>query len=254
MGNEQVEEFYIEQPLQIEVSGKYHGLGAFVSGIASLPRIVTLHDFEITQQQDLSTLAMKITAKHTRYKELDKKMIAVDHIAKLLCMAVLITAIACAADDFQDLDNFMAEIKSRPVSRIKPMPTFKAYRSFTYNAASLHSPFDKPVEAVEIRSLPMVSDVRPDANRTKEYLEQFSLDSLSMVGTLEQNNLVWALVQDKYGAVHRVRPGNYIGRNHGHIIESTKDYIAVIEIVSNGVNGWIERPRTIQLKVVKKIV
>ena len=68
LGNEQVEEFYIEQPIQIEVSGKYHGIGAFVSGIAGLPRIVTLHDFEISQQKDLPILAMKITAKTYRYK------------------------------------------------------------------------------------------------------------------------------------------------------------------------------------------
>lgn len=73
LGNEQVEEFYIEQPIQIEVSGKYHGLGAFVSGIAGLPRIVTLHNFEILQQNDLSVLAMKITAKTYRYKESDKR-------------------------------------------------------------------------------------------------------------------------------------------------------------------------------------
>ncbi len=72
LGNERAEEFYIELPIQIEVSGNYHDLGSFVSGIAGLPRIVTLHDFEISQQNDSSALTMKITAKTYRYKDLEE--------------------------------------------------------------------------------------------------------------------------------------------------------------------------------------
>ncbi|ARN74206.1 type 4a pilus biogenesis protein PilO [Oceanicoccus sagamiensis] len=71
LGNERAEEFYIELPIQIEVSGNYHDLGSFVSGIAGLPRIVTLHDFEISQQDKSSALTMKITAKTYRYKDLE---------------------------------------------------------------------------------------------------------------------------------------------------------------------------------------
>jgi type IV pilus assembly protein PilO len=61
--------FYIELPIQIRVSGTYHGLGAFVSGIAGLPRIVTLHDFEIVPaaQSGYSQLHMGILAKTYRY-------------------------------------------------------------------------------------------------------------------------------------------------------------------------------------------
>lgn len=175
-----------------------------------------------------------------------------DLVAKLLLIVAMMTVAACDDDDFQGLDDFITEIKSRPADSIQPIPTFKAYKVFTYSAAALRSPFDKPTEVVEIRQLLMASEVRPDSNRTKEYLEQFTLDALSMVGTLEQNNVLWALVQDQHGAVHHVKSGNYMGRNHGHIIESTKTDITVIEIVSNGVNGWIERPRTIKLKVVEK--
>ncbi len=71
LGNERAEEFYIELPIQIEVSGNYHDLGSFVSGIAGLPRIVTLHDFQIAKQKDSSALTMKITAKTYRYKDLE---------------------------------------------------------------------------------------------------------------------------------------------------------------------------------------
>jgi len=72
LGNEKEEEFYYELPIQISVRGTYHALGAFVSGIASLPRIVTLHDFTITpekKEDESGLLRMSITAKTYRYNE-----------------------------------------------------------------------------------------------------------------------------------------------------------------------------------------
>lgn len=71
LGSETSQEYYIELPIEIEVAGGYHDLGSFVSGIAGLPRIVTLHDFEIDQQKT-SALKMKITAKTYRYKDLEE--------------------------------------------------------------------------------------------------------------------------------------------------------------------------------------
>jgi type IV pilus assembly protein PilP len=97
--------------------------------------------------------------------------------------------------------------------------------------------------------LQAISAVKPDETRAKEFLEQFSLDSLEMVGSLQQANTLWALLLDREGGVHRITNGNYVGRNHGKIIETTETYVAVIEIVPNGVDGWVERPRTIKLKV-----
>jgi type IV pilus assembly protein PilO len=64
------EEFYIELPISIEAEGSYHDLGAFISGMAGLPRIVTLHDFDIEMTgDDSSNLSMEITAKTYRYRD-----------------------------------------------------------------------------------------------------------------------------------------------------------------------------------------
>lgn len=68
--NELQEEFYVELPIEIVVRGSYHDLGSFVSGIAGLPRIVTLHDFQIIKN-DQNTLTMNIIARTYRYKDLD---------------------------------------------------------------------------------------------------------------------------------------------------------------------------------------
>lgn len=63
-------EFYVELPIAISASGSYHDLGAFISGMAGLPRIVTLHDFNIQASGDNSAaLSLSITAKTYRYKE-----------------------------------------------------------------------------------------------------------------------------------------------------------------------------------------
>lgn len=67
LDSEIAQEFYIEQPIQVEVEGNYHDFGTFISGVASLPRIVTLHDFVITTVNNRSALAMVITAKTYRY-------------------------------------------------------------------------------------------------------------------------------------------------------------------------------------------
>jgi type IV pilus assembly protein PilO len=68
--DEVLEEFYVELPISIAANGSYHNLGAFISGMAGLPRIVTLHDFEIVMSGgDSSDLRMSITAKTYRYRD-----------------------------------------------------------------------------------------------------------------------------------------------------------------------------------------
>jgi len=60
-------DYYIELPILMTATGGYHDFATFVSGVSSLPRIVTLHDFQI--DRDSGTLTLDITAKTYRYKE-----------------------------------------------------------------------------------------------------------------------------------------------------------------------------------------
>ncbi len=169
----------------------------------------------------------------------------------LLLMIMLVlsatTLVSCSSDEFNDLDVFMAEKRARPGGVIAPIPPFKAYKAFSYSATTLRSPFDRPIEIREITQLQSISTVEPDDERPKEFLEQFTFDSLAMVGTLSRGGTDWSLIRDPDGGVHRVRVGNFLGRNHGKIVEMTETYVAVIEIVSDGNDGWVERPRTIKL-------
>ena len=154
----------------------------------------------------------------------------------------------CGGRDFSDLDAFMEEKRNRPGGIIAPIPTFQAYEAFAYSATALRSPFERPIEVREIAQLQAVSAVKPDETRAKEFLEQFTFDSLDMVGTLEGSGSNFTLIRDPAGGVHRVSLGNYLGRHHGKIVEMTDTYVGVVEIVSDGTeDGWVERPRELRL-------
>ncbi|MEM1110770.1 MAG: pilus assembly protein PilP [Pseudomonadota bacterium] len=162
-------------------------------------------------------------------------------------MSILLSA--CGASDFSDLDAYMDDKRSRPGGIIAPIPTFKAYEAFSYSATTLRSPFDRPIEVREIAQLQAIAAIKPDEDRAKEFLEQFTFDSLIMVGSLARSGTDWTLIRDPQGGVHRVRLGNFLGRHHGKIVEMTDTYVAVVEIVSDGTeDGWVERPRTIKLQ------
>lgn len=152
-----------------------------------------------------------------------------------------------SSDEADDLLTFMAQVKAKPGGRIEPIPTFNPYKPFDYNATSLRGPFDEPVaETFAVINIP-VGTVAPDPDRPKEFLEQFNIESLQMVGTLEQHGQLWALLDDGQGNVHYVKEGNYVGKNHGLIVTAKETHVQVREIVSSG-SGWVERPRTLELR------
>jgi type IV pilus assembly protein PilP len=168
---------------------------------------------------------------------------------RAVCVAGMAVALtACGGSSYPDLDKFMADTKARPSGHVPPIPAFTTYKNFLYGAAGLRSPFQPPIEVKDITRLQRLTKVRPDPNRTREFLEQFTFDSLGMVGTVQMGGTLWALVSDPEGSVHRVRMGNYVGKNHGRIVELTESYVAAIEIVANGPDEWVERPRKLQLR------
>ncbi|MFM7273271.1 MAG: pilus assembly protein PilP [Gammaproteobacteria bacterium] len=161
----------------------------------------------------------------------------------LVCAALL----GGCGGDFTDLDAWMAEVRAKPRGAIEPIPVFKPYEFFTYSAQSLRPPFDVPLSAKEMAALAPGAEVKPDLTRPREFLERFNFEQLGMVGTLSQTGTLWALLSDGEGGVHRVKVGNYVGKDHGRIVETTETTVEVEEIVASGVGGWIRRPRTIQL-------
>ena len=162
-------------------------------------------------------------------------------------LAVCAALLGGCGSGFSDLDAYMAGVKARPRGTIEPIPAFEPYTSFTYSAQTMRAPFDIPLSARDVAKLPPAGDVKPDLLRPREFLERFNFEALGMVGTLSQKGTLWVLIADGEGGVHRLRIGNYLGKNHGKIVSATETSIEVVEIVPSGVGGWLERPRTIKL-------
>ncbi|MBW2940339.1 pilus assembly protein PilP [Zhongshania aquimaris] len=169
----------------------------------------------------------------------------------VLVAGVSMLAACSGGNQYADLDAFVAEKRASPSGQIAPIPALKAYRAFSYSASGMRAPFNRPVDVKEIARLETASNIKPDLKREKEFLEQFSLDSITVVGTVRLEGVLWALIKDPDGGVHRVRRNNYLGRNFGKIIDVAENYLTVVEIVSTGGDGWVERPRSLELKVRK---
>ncbi len=157
--------------------------------------------------------------------------------------ALAVLTLGGCSNGIDELRKQVDEIKNRPGESIEPLPEIKPYESFAYNAGSLRSPF---VPTPPARS-DLAAGVRPDVKRPREFLEQFPLDTMRMVGTLQLQGRNYGLVQGKDGLVHRVLPGNYVGQNDGRILSVTSTRISVIEIVPDGLGGYIERPAALAL-------
>ncbi|MDF3936492.1 type 4a pilus biogenesis lipoprotein PilP [Pseudomonas citronellolis] len=165
-----------------------------------------------------------------------------------LCALVLLSLNGCGSGgDFADLQAYMDEVRARPKGAIEPLPKFQPYEAFTYNASTLRSPFQPPVKidlAVKQKGSKVV---KPDETRVKQFLEGFNIETFEMVGTLSNQEGTFALVRGA-GGVHRVKVGDYLGRNDGKIVSISEAKIDVVEIVPDGEGGWLERPRSLTLK------
>ncbi|MCW8955897.1 MAG: pilus assembly protein PilP [Gammaproteobacteria bacterium] len=142
--------------------------------------------------------------------------------------------------DTTDLQEFIELTRAKHLGSVQPLPQFKPYQNFIYSASDLRDPFEAAFEA-EANESANADSLRPNTERFKEPLESFPLDTLRMVGILEQRNQVWGLIKDPQNLVHRVQVGNYAGQNEGQIISVTENQIDFIEIVPDGLGGYIER-------------
>jgi len=145
-----------------------------------------------------------------------------------------------------DLEQFVAQTKQKHQGRVDPLPDFAQYESFSYVEAELRDPF-KPNSALAPDTVSSSSGPRPADDRRRESLESYPLDALKMVGILKQRASSWALVQDPEGTIHRVQPGNYAGQNHGKIVGISENEIILVELIPDGISGWIQRDAQLAL-------
>jgi type IV pilus assembly protein PilP len=155
---------------------------------------------------------------------------------------VLLTAVGCRPG-MNQLEREVAEIKAQPAPPLDPLPVIRQFESFEYVAEGLRDPFQVPAPDRNSGSGP-----RPDADRRKEALEAFPLDSLDMVGTIGSGAGLTGLVYAPDKTTYKVRVGNYLGQNDGRIVGLYSDRVEIVELVPDGAGGWLERQAKIALE------
>lgn len=165
-------------------------------------------------------------------------------IVSLLFLGLLA---GCANPNLEELRGYVNEKKAEPPGRIEPLPEIKQITTFVYEPQGRRDPF-MPMEGGQQEVSKQVDNgISPDFNRRKEELESYTLDAIRMVGILEQSGVIWGLVKTKEGTIHRVKTGNYMGQNHGKIVQITEDKIELTEIVQDGSGGYSERQASLAL-------
>lgn len=164
------------------------------------------------------------------------------------CAALGMLGLAgCQQQSMNELHARVQQVLARKGKPIAPPPQMQPYEAFIYPAKDKADPFQPFARAEPAAAKPKSNGVHPDFNRHKEELEAFSLDSLRMVGTIREGKQIWGLVQSPDGVIHRVRVGNYMGKNYGRITRIQDSDIKLIETVPNGQGGWRHRQAALAL-------
>lgn len=163
--------------------------------------------------------------------------------------AGLLSLTGCAdSKEVRELRAELDEIKSTSQGYAPELPSFELDAPFMYSSSSTRSPFSQPESIVIEQDAKSRSNVRPPSNKNKSHLEQFPIESLVMVGTIQARGGLEALVKDPEGIVYRVRPGMYLGENFGEVQQILLDGIIIYEVIPDGASSWVKSPRTITMK------
>jgi type IV pilus assembly protein PilP len=147
----------------------------------------------------------------------------------------------------QELQAYIDLVKARPGGAIEPLPEIRPAPSYVYEPGERRSPFVPDAPARVLTANPNAV-APPDASRPREYLENLPLDSLTMVGTLKNSTGNFALIREPKGLVHRVTIGNHMGNNFGRVVGISESEVDLVEIVADGLGGYMERPASIGLR------
>tara|TARA_B100000676_G_scaffold237752_1_gene237941 strand:- start:5674 stop:6240 length:567 start_codon:yes stop_codon:yes gene_type:complete len=164
-------------------------------------------------------------------------------------VTIVLTVAGCAEErTLSDLTQFVETTHRDTVPKVEPLPEQMPVVSVTYQADPSQDPFARSnvfgTPEAQVIAEPEPDPLEPDADRAPELLEQFPLDALQMLGTLQLEGATWALVSAPDGEIHRVMVGSYLGQNNGKIVAiDSSEGVLRIEERYRGVSGrWELRP------------
>lgn len=170
----------------------------------------------------------------------------------LVVVAVALAA-GCSVGDQDELKAWMTEVRRTTQPAVQPIPEPRKFEPYVYDQKAALDPFSTAKLDVALQKLAARSSsgLRPDMDRRREPLEAFPLDTIRMVGTLQQKAQRVALLQvDRI--VYQAHAGNYAGQNFGKITAISETEVTLKEIVQDASGEWVERVSTLQLQETKK--
>ncbi|WEV49173.1 pilus assembly protein PilP [Acinetobacter sp. ESL0695] len=166
---------------------------------------------------------------------------------QLTCLTCVLLLLSGCGSRTSVVNQEMESIKNQPPLPVEKAPIFETTPSFQYGAQNLRSPFLPSSLYTELKVM-AGKRVYPNFSRAQQPLEVYPLESLAMKGTLRgANGNDIALIQAPDSQIYRVQVGNYMGLNQGRIVKISPTKIDLLEVISDGNGGYVERPRALVL-------
>lgn len=162
---------------------------------------------------------------------------------KLITAILAMTTLAgCSGSNHDDIKSWMGDQEKQLKGKIELLPAAKSYTPVVYKAEV--DPFVIK-EKLSLNEL-LKDRYAPDLNREKEYLEEFNLEALKMVGTVVKDGQFYAMVADQNKVISYISVGNYVGQNHGKVTSVTEGEVLLEERINNS-DQWVVRNARMQL-------
>jgi type IV pilus assembly protein PilP len=179
----------------------------------------------------------------------------------LVLIGLLLVLSGCSDTSISDLERYVAKIKAKENPHVAAIPEIKQIPPYFYEVQHMRDPFKALQEAIAkpspgritttgIRSETGESQKScppPNPNRVRTGLELMSLDAIKMIGTIESNGILWALIQSKTGTIYRVKKDDFLGEQHGKIIHISEQKMDILEQVPDDKGCWKPRMTAIKL-------
>jgi len=169
-----------------------------------------------------------------------------------VCAGCLVALAGCTSSAQDELQAWMQAERNSIKPRVQPIPEPTKFMPQTYGGERMMEPFSSEKLASVLRGSMGITVansalIEPELARRKQPLEAYPLDTMSMVGSLNRQGQLVALVKVD-NLLYQVRAGSYLGQNYGRVNKITETDITLREIVQDSAGEWIERPAALQLQ------
>jgi type IV pilus assembly protein PilP len=169
--------------------------------------------------------------------------------ALVLALAAGALLAGCGDGDVREVRDWMEQVRRDTRPNVKPLVEPKDFLPYAYGAREAIDPFDQNKLLAELARTAAASHNpnEPDLRRARELLENYPLDTMQMVGTMQKGGASYALLQiDR--SLHQVRPGQRIGQNFGIVTRVGEDAVDIREVVQDAAGDWVERMARLELQ------